>query len=174
MSIVFEVLVDKTEKPNKCTILPQAERHDFRVRRFARDRGIPPLMGQWLLHPDGAEIEVRTPHSLNGALGEPSPVLSVVDCNWRRLAGILCKVEGPLPPMVKIPSGFVTAYPRKNSQNLDPQGGLATIEAIFIAAGLMGQWDPSLLDKFHWQREFFENNHHRLKDFGFKIAGQQI
>ncbi len=171
MGIVFEVLVDKTEKPNKCTILPQAERSDFKVRRFSRDRGISPLIGQWLLHPDGVEIDVRTSNSLDGFGQEPTPVLSVVDCNWRRLAGILCKVEGPLPPMVKIPSGFETAYPRKNSQNLDPQGGLATIEAIFIAAGLMGQWDPSLLDKFHWRREFFQINHQRLRDFGFSMTG---
>jgi ribosome biogenesis protein Tsr3 len=160
MAIVYEILVDKNEKPNKCTILPQAGRIDFAIRRFARDRTLAPMSGDWLLHPEGIDMATlggkNTSDLQTRAL--EGPTLSVVDCNWRRLPAVLQKVEGPLPPKIKIPVGFATAYPRKNRHDLDPHEGLATIEAIFIAGAFLGCWDPSLFDKYHWKAEFFAKN----------------
>ena len=81
---------------------------------------------------------------------------------------------------MKIPEGFQTAYPRKNDQDLDPDGGLATIEAIFIAAALFGHWDITLLSEYYFGQKFIDINTQKLKELGifkderpvFKANGQ--
>ncbi|TWW09502.1 hypothetical protein E3A20_13650, partial [Planctomyces bekefii] len=89
---------------------------------------------------------------------EASSPGSAVDCVWRRLPQILRWIEQPWPRLVAIPQDFVTAYPRRNKQNLDPEGGLATIEALFIAAAFLKNWDLSLLKEYHFGPAFLEAN----------------
>ena len=36
----------------------------------------------------------------------------------------------------------------------DPTGGLASIEALYLAKRLLGDDDASLLDGYHWREEF--------------------
>jgi len=183
MDLVFEVLVDHQEKPHKCTILPLSDHPGFRIRRFHRGKPIEPMTGQIMLHPDGEDLskapfggrnhgEPKVPQegralldSGERALGVEPWVLSVIDCNWRRLPGIIQKIGQPLPRPVRIPEGFVTAYPRRNRQNLDPKDGLATIEAIFIAAAFMGRYDEGLLERYHWKRDFLELNKKKFQDY---------
>lgn len=147
----FEILVDRTESPNKCTILPLGYREDFRIVRFDRRYPIAALTGTLLLHPDGAPLVSAAPKAV-------VPVLSAIDCNWKRLGRILAKVAGPLPPLVRIPDGFRTAYLRRNKRDLDPGQGLATIEALFLAAAFLGTWDESLLAEYPMAGEFLAAN----------------
>ncbi len=157
--MIFEVLVDRTEKPNKCTILPQATHPRMRVSRFARGEAIPKLASELLLHPEGVSLEqfkgVQTVNSI-----------AAVDCRWKRLAPIVGHIVGPLPVKVSIPPGFMTAYPRVNKKNLDPDQGLATIEAIFIAGAFLGCWDETLLSRYHFADEFLRCNHKAFQEFG--------
>jgi len=146
----FEILMDKKENPRKCTILPLRDRKDFHIRYFHGKRAIPAFQSEVLLHMDGENLADITPHSIHS--------LALIDCIWRRVEPTLKKVEGPTPRLVKIPPGFITAYPRKNKQGNDPEGGLATIEALFIAASFLGIWDESLLEKYHFKNEFLELN----------------
>ena len=74
----------------------------------------------------------------------------------------------PLPRLARIPDGFVTAYPRRNKEGNDPEAGLATIEALFIAAAFLGNWDESLLDKYHFQNSFLEINREIFERFGLR------
>jgi ribosome biogenesis protein Tsr3 len=179
MNLVFEVLVDQSEKPHKCSILPLSDHPDFRIRRFSRGRPISRMTGHFFLHPGGEDLAQCMHRDLakgfvsSSVTNEPSDldrkepwVLSVIDCNWRRLPGILQKVDHPVPRPVKIPEGFVTAYPRRNRHNLDPEEGLATIEAIFIAAAFLGRYDESLLDRYHWKKPFLEMNQNNFNRHG--------
>lgn len=150
----FEVLIDKRENKKQCTIHPLRERPDFHLRYF--DTGtelLPPLAGDVLLHVDGEPLDEfarRRPE-----VGR----IATIDCTWKRLGPVLKRLPLPLPALVKIPASFVTAYPRRSKiPGLDPDGGLATIEALFIAAAFFGVWDETLLEKFHFKKEFLALN----------------
>lgn len=154
MSASYEVLVDKGETPNKCTILPLAYRRDLSIVRFERGVPIPPLAGRIFLHPDGESLETipREAGAGDGIL------LSLVDSLWRRLDQIVALIERPLPRLAKIPPGFRTSYPRRNKKNMDPEDGLATIEALFLGAAFLGRWDETLLEQYHFAQEFLDIN----------------
>lgn len=152
----FEILVDRSETVAKCTILPLAYRPDFDIVRFPRGKPLPPLKGDLLLHHEGESLATLAPKL--AVPGERQLLLSSVDCVWKRLPLILGWIERPWPTLARIPDGFVTAYPRKNKQNLDPEGGLATIEALFIAAAFLGHWDETLLKEYHFGPAFLADN----------------
>jgi pre-rRNA-processing protein TSR3 len=155
--VIYEFVIDKTERPNKCSILPLDGRADFRLTRVVANEALPAFSGDCLLHPDGVPFDRMTEEARRAV-----KTLSFIDCNWLRLPGLVTRIAKPLPTLVAIPPGFVTAYPRRNKQNLDPEAGLATIEAVFIAAAYCGVWDETLLAKFHWAKEFLAANAERL------------
>jgi pre-rRNA-processing protein TSR3 len=146
----YEILMDRKENPRKCTILPQKERGDFKIRYFGGPKPIDPFVADCLLHIDGEDLATMERGSCRS--------VALIDCNWKKVAGALQKVVRPLPRLVRIPSGFLTAYPRRNAEGKDPEAGLATIEALFIAAAFLGTWDETLLDKYHFKTEFLALN----------------
>ena len=152
--IQFEVLMDARENKKQCSVYPLRERPDFRLRYFDRKQSpLAPFQADFLLHIDG--------ECLSEMKLEPRPSFSVatIDCTWKKLAPALARVEAPLPRFARIPADFATAYPRKSkTPGLDPDGGLATIEALFIAAAFLGSWDETLLEKFHFKNQFLELN----------------
>jgi len=159
----YEILIDKLENPRKCTIQPLKGRPGFAFRTFSGNRPIPAFQADCLLHVDGEDLSAIGP----GELGS----LSLIDCNWRKVPGVLQRLEKPLPRLVRIPDGFVTAYPRRNKEGNDPDAGLATVEALFITAAFLGCWDESLLDAYHFKSAFLELNEglwrkHKLGPYG--------
>ena len=163
----YEILVDRTERPKKCTILPLAYREDFHIVRFDRRYPIRPLAGSVLLHPDGDLLTTQGTARIERREGI---VLSAIDCNWRRLDAIVGRIVGPLPPQVRIPDGFLTAYRRRNQRDLDPEGGLATIEALFLASAFLGVWDESLLKEYAMGAEFLAVNASLFEEHGIGPA----
>lgn len=167
----FEILHDPSETPNKCTIAPLAGRKDFKIISTEGTGSLGPLSSLILLHHEGECLtEIRREHDLN--LKSPDLSLAAVDCLWRRLEGILKRVQAPLPRLARIPEGFVTAYPRVSKKTIDPSGGLATIEALFIASALLGNWDASLLSQYYFGRSFVELNRARFLELGILEADQ--
>lgn len=170
--IKFEILIDHSETSNKCTILPLAYRSDFKITKFPRQTSSKPpelhLHSELLLHPAGHPInEYAAAHGpFNGSI-------AAIDSIWRRLDPIMQAVAKPLPTLVGLPSGFVTAYPRVSRHDFDPEGGLATIEALFIAAALVGHWDESLLSEYFFGQKFLELNAGRFADFGVVVPTER-
>ena len=162
----YEIILDSGETPNKCTIAPLSYREDFHLFRVKGGGPLGPLSAPILLHHQG---ECLTTMKSSAA---PIPGISSVDCVWRRLDPLLRRVQGTLPKLARIPDGFVTAYPRQNKSNLDPDGGLATIEAIFVAAAILGNWDVTLLSEYHFGRKFVELNRARFLELGITQASQ--
>ena len=161
----YEILMDKHENPRKCTILPLKERKDFRIRYFHGSKPIEAFQANVLLHIEGESLETLR--------GEKISSLALIDCNWKLVAGAMKKLQGALPRLVKIPEGFATAYPRRNKEGKDPDGGLATIEALFIAASFLGIWDESLLDKYHFKENFLSINEEQWRKYSLgKYANQ--
>ena len=164
-AFVYELLVDRDEQAHKCTILPLAYRADFAIRRFHMKAALPPLRAELLLHMDGESLDLLVPTlraeraARGGGAAEPLvQSLALIDCVWKRCGRILELIERPLPRLARVPAGFLTAYPRRNKQNLDPADGLATIEALFIAAAFLDVWDESLLKEYHFGARFLAIN----------------
>jgi pre-rRNA-processing protein TSR3 len=61
-----------------------------------------------------------------------------------------------------LPACFVTAYPRQQTGCLDPQRGLATVEALYIAYTILGLKTEGLLDNYYFRDEFLEKNQEAL------------
>lgn len=153
------MLVDKGETPNKCTILPLEGHPALTIVRFLRGTPLAPLTGDVFLHPDGRPLDELAKEL------QPRR-LSLVDSLWKRLDAIVQHIQPPYPTKARIPDGFVTAYPRRNKKNLDPEGGLATIEALFIAAAFFGTWDETLLAKYHFAAPFLADNRATFERYG--------
>lgn len=79
--------------------------------------------------------------------------LLLLDSTWRWLPRLRACVTGtPIPR--SIPAGIATAYPRASKVFDDPAGGLASIEALFLARAMLGDRDPGLLAGYHWRDDF--------------------
>ena len=96
------------------------------------------------------------------ALGAPS--LSMEDCGrplllldstWRLVPQLeACLLgEGVRRTLPAVPS----AYPRTSKIAEDPAGGLASVEALFLAKVLLGERDDTLLENYYWRCQFLEN-----------------
>ncbi len=163
--LTYEIYLDKGETSNKCTIAPLSYRSDFRLITH----GCPPeqrvFLSPLLLHPDGECFAEKQNEDSKAYFG-----LAAVDCVWRRLPEILSSFQKPLPQLRKIPQDFQTAYPRKSQFQLDPQGGLATIEALFIGAAFLGHWDLTLLEKYYFAGPFLDLNKQVFLKYGIEEA----
>jgi hypothetical protein len=51
--------------------------------------------------------------------------------------------------------GYITGAVRRDPP---PPGGLASVEALFLASHLLGKPDPTLLSNYHFRRRFLAIN----------------
>ncbi|MDZ4677949.1 MAG: hypothetical protein SGI74_10645 [Oligoflexia bacterium] len=160
----YEVAIEASETANKCTIAPLYYRSDFRLIQIKGPDVFGPLNSSILLHHKGKCLTTvqKTLPQING--------IATIDCVWRRLDQFMGRIAGKLPELVRIPDGFETAYPRRSVNNADPTGGLATIEAIFVAAAVLGNWDTSLLAEYYFGAEFIKINEKRFVKLGVTQA----
>lgn len=79
--------------------------------------------------------------------------LLLLDSTWRWLPQLLACLRGT-PVARAIPPGVATAYPRASKLFPDPDGGLASVEALYLARRILGDDDPLLLDGYHWKERF--------------------
>jgi len=130
------------ERRSKCSLTPLEERAEYEFLVWSRDL-VFDATGYTVLGVDAPPISVADQ-------GRP---LLVLDGTWRLLADIEQAVAGE-PVRRSIPSGVRTAYPRVSRYGTDPEGGLASIEALFVAKAMLGEWDPSLLEDYRWGEAF--------------------
>ena len=97
-------------------------------------------------------LSVDAPPLSRADTGKP---LLLLDSTWRWLSQLEDCVVGE-PTRRSIPSGLRTAYPRVSKVFDDPSGGLASIEALYVARKLLGEDDPALLDGYHWKDDFLQ------------------
>jgi pre-rRNA-processing protein TSR3 len=87
------------------------------------------------------------------SLADAGRPLLLLDSTWRWLPQLLACVTGT-PVLRSIPGDLRTAYPRVSKVFEDPEAGLASIEALYVARKLLGDDDASLLDGYHWKEAF--------------------
>jgi pre-rRNA-processing protein TSR3 len=132
------------ENPRKCSVLPLRGREDVLfLNHPVRQR--PPLEGYVRLSADGPSLTAE-----DAAKG-----LLLLDGSWRWAAAMTRDFADVEPRSL---SGWRTAYPRISKLGTDPDNGLASIEALFLAYHILGRTTDGLLDHYRWAAEFLEVN----------------
>ncbi len=85
--------------------------------------------------------------------------LFLVDATWRYAEKMLRFVE-EIPDLKQrsLPSHYRTAYPRRQEDCQDPEKGLASVEALFLAYKILGRDTTGLLDHYYWKNDFLSKN----------------
>lgn len=98
--------------------------------------------------------------------------LFLIDATWR-LAQVMEKqvleqaqngrFSGPQSlsiPLVErsLPTHYKTAYPRRQPDCPEPELGLASVEALYIAHFILHRSTENLLDHYYWREFFLKNN----------------
>ena len=134
------ILRDRRERKSRCTIWPLRQHPALRVIHHPWKQP-PDLTDYFLLWHDAPELSVA-----DGKKG-----LLLVDGSWRWAE----KLSLPLSDIPKRSiQGIRTAYPRSSKLFEDPDGGLATVEALFAAHRILGKDIHGLLDYYHWAEQF--------------------
>lgn len=134
----------RRENPRKCTILPLRGRSDLVFLTFPVHHR-PALEGYVRLAADGPELTCA-----DAAAG-----VLLLDGSWRWASTMTAAFE-EVPP--RSLHGYRTAYPRISKRGTDPDNGLASVEALFLAYHILGRPTTGLLDHYHWAGEFLRLN----------------
>ncbi|MGK0176565.1 MAG: pre-rRNA-processing protein TSR3 [Lentimonas sp.] len=132
------------ERRSKCSLTPLEGRADT---SFFRARP------EWTFDMTGFTVlALGAPILSMEDAGRP---LLLLDSTWRLLPQLeACLIgEGVHRTLPEVPS----AYPRTSKIAEDPVGGLASVEALFLAKVLLGERDDTLLENYHWRSRFLEN-----------------
>lgn len=132
------------ENPKKCSVLPLKGRPDVRFLGYPVAR-VPALDGYIRLAADGPPLS---------AADRECGIL-LLDGSWR-WADSMTAAFAHVPP--RSLSGYRTAYPRVSKRGTDPDNGLASIEALFLAYHILGRPTDGLLDAYRWAVEFLALN----------------
>ena len=144
------IVVHPREKRSKCSVEPLRGRNDFHFETFPNPVQLP-LDGYIRLGMDGPVL------SENDATAN----LLILDGTWKlaaRMEPFYKHVPARTLPPVR------TAYPRVSRYGSDPDGGLATIEAVYAALLIMGRSVDGLLDEYYWRDVFLTLNGWRTPD----------
>jgi pre-rRNA-processing protein TSR3 len=132
------------ENPRKCSVLALRGRPDIVFLSYpVRER--PQLDGYIRLAAEGPPLSRE-----DSAAG-----LLLLDGSWR-WAGTMTRDFLDVPP--RSLEGWKTAYPRVSKLGTDPDNGLASIEALFLAYHILGRPTHGLLDHYRWAAEFLAAN----------------
>ncbi len=137
------IIVHPKERRVKCTVAWL--KGDPRFQFFRGPRRPEDLSGYVRLAMEGPELSAA----------DATSGLLVLDGTWKlvdRLAPKVNEVPTRRLPLIQ------TAYPRTSKVSTDPEGGLATIEAVYAALRILGRDVTGLLDRYHWADEFLQLN----------------
>lgn len=143
------ILVHPKERRSKCTVEPLRGRPGFVFWKFPR-LGPQPLDNYVQLALDAPPLTRQD--SQKGLL--------ILDGTWRL-------VDKMAPSFAHVPCRSLppcqTAYPRRSKLFEDPDQGLATIEALYLAYVILGRNTQGLLDQYRWADEFLVRNRELLE-----------
>ena len=138
------IVVHPRERCAKCTVHPLRKRKEFVFYKHPR---IPSELPGYVRLGLGGPLLTRA---------DAQSGLLVLDGTWRWVEPME-RLTAAVP--VRSLPPLMTAYPRSSKVSDDPEGGLATIEAIYAAYRILGRDTTSLLDHYRWGPQFVEQNH---------------
>ena len=132
------------ENPKKCSVFALKGRADIQLVSYPAKEALA-FDGYVRLAADGPELSDADRGS--GIL--------LLDGSWRAADKMVIHFEAVPPRSLH---GWKTAYPRVSKLGTDPDNGLASIEALYLAYHILGRTTEGLLDHYHWAQQFLERN----------------
>ncbi|QDU59785.1 hypothetical protein Pan216_06180 [Planctomycetes bacterium Pan216] len=142
------IVVHEKERRSKCSVEPLRGRKGFSFVSYPLEKPVE-LAGYVRLAMEGPRL----------SLEDRASGLLVLDATWR-LADRMESAFAEVPPR-SLPY-WETAYPRVSKLLPDPEEGLATIEAIYVAHLILGRPTDGLLREYRWGELFLERNRDRF------------
>lgn len=140
------ILRHKRENLKKCSLRGLEDRSDILFLRYPIDT-LPDLTHYCVLSLDAPPLTIEDRH-----LG-----LFLIDGTWRH-AQTMSRLVPPSVPKRSLPSHFRTAYPRRQDDCSDPDRGLASVEALYLAYQILGRSTEGLLTNYYWKESFISTN----------------
>ncbi|KAG6559221.1 hypothetical protein RHABOEDO_000591 [Candidatus Rhabdochlamydia oedothoracis] len=142
------ILRHRKENLKKCSLRGIETREDCKFFTYPV-QSLPDLSSYVLLTLDAPYLSLK----------DANYGLFLIDATWRYAQTIFKNLPQPHRFISRsLPSHFQTAYPRKQDDCLDPQRGLASIEALFLAYYILRRDPKGILDFYHWKNLFIEKN----------------
>jgi pre-rRNA-processing protein TSR3 len=142
--VPISVIRHPKERRSKCSLTPLEGRADI---DFFRARS------NWSFDMTGFTVlALGAPELSPEDAGRP---LLLLDSTWRLLPQIEACLHGQ--GVRRTLPAVPTAYPRISKIAEDPMGGLASVEALFLAKLLLGERDDALLAEYYWREEFLQS-----------------
>lgn len=148
MNDVHAVIIrHRKENVAKCSLKGLESRQDLLFFRYPLQRALD-LRPYILLDMDGEVL----------GSADTAPFI-LLDATWRYATVMRENIPGLRGCRKRrIPYGWKTAYPRYQTGCADPERGLASIEALFIAFHCTGRDPAGLFDHYRWKAAFLEKN----------------
>lgn len=140
--IPITIIRHPKERLSKCSLRPLEGRKGITFLKASKDFHFD-ATGFILLSVDAPPLSAKD-------AGHP---LLLLDSTWRLLPDLEKCLRGN-PIRRSLPHFITTAYPRKSKITPDPDTGLASIEALYLAKHLLGDDDLSLLEGYYWKDLF--------------------
>lgn len=138
----------RKERLSKCSLRGLESREDCAFHRYP-GTSLPALSGYILLALQAPPL----------SRADKDSGLLLLDATWRYSEQMLRDVAQERDLVWRsLPKGAQTAYPRRQSECSDPDAGLASVEALYLAYVLLGRSTDGLLDHYHWRELFLERN----------------
>ncbi len=148
MKLPTIVIRHRKENLKKCSLRGLEERSDFQFFRYPLVK-MPDLQGYVMLAMEGEELSEKDAES----------GLLLVDATWRYAAQMCGAIDKEITlPKRTLPRRYRTAYPRVQTECPNPEEGLASVEALYLAFMLTGRSTEGLLDKYYWKNQFLALN----------------
>ncbi len=144
------ILRHRRENLKKCSLRGIENRPEFLFFTYPVDP-LPDLTGYLLLKVGAPPLTSQ----------DQEKGLFLIDGTWR-LAQVMEKQVPFKMEARSLPEGYKTAYPRKQTHCPDPESGLSSLEAIFIAHLILGFPAEGILDGYHWKNEFLQINEKQI------------
>lgn len=142
------VIRHKRENIKKCSLRGLESRPDFIFFRYPSS-GLPDLSGYIVLSLDAPPLTAS----------DAETGLLILDATWRYADKMFHSFSDQEKFIYRsLPSYYKTAYPRRQEDCSDPERGLASIEAIFLAYHILGRETEGLLDLYYWKENFLKLN----------------
>lgn len=141
------ILRHRKENKKKCSLKGLELREDMRFFEYPKDT-LPDLTGYVLLDLDGPPLTKE----------DKDKGIFLIDATWKYASKMYNQVKEQVKETRRIPKGYYTSYPRKQTGCCEPDAGLASIEALYISYKILGKDTSGLLDHYYWKKPFLEKN----------------
>ncbi len=136
----------RKENLKKCSLRGLESRADLAF--FTYPNQIPgPLNQAVMLSMDGPPL----------SLADAGRPIFLIDGTWRYAQKMAAQVPVSIEQR-SLPQDYMTAYPRRQADCTEPDRGLASVEALYLAFLLTGRDPKGLLDHYHWSELFLQKN----------------